>query len=78
MATFTQQEHGGFPVERAALGSCDLSMMHIGSEWQWLVRQAGRDVAEGAARTAADAQREAEAVALKLDQAGTVPRTGHR
>jgi hypothetical protein len=34
---FTQHEHGGFPVERAGLGSCDLSMMHIGGEWQWLV-----------------------------------------
>jgi hypothetical protein len=52
---FTQFEHGGFPIERAALGSCDLSMLHIDGEWQWLVRQAGRDVAEGAARTAVDA-----------------------
>jgi hypothetical protein len=32
----TQQEHGGFPLERAALGSCDLSVLHIGGEWQWL------------------------------------------
>jgi hypothetical protein len=45
---------------------CDLSVLPIGGEWQWLVRQAGRDVAEGAARAAADAKREAEAVALKL------------
>src|SRR5438477_13177913 len=37
---FRQQEHGGFPVERAALGSCDLSVLHVGGEWQWLVRQA--------------------------------------
>src|SRR6516162_2952323 len=35
--------------------------------WQWLVRQAARDVAEGAARRLADAQREAETVALALD-----------
>jgi hypothetical protein len=63
---FTQHEQGGFPVERAALGSCDLSILHIGGEWQWLVRRDGRDVAEGAARAAADAKREAEAVALKL------------
>jgi len=35
-------------------------------EWQWLVRQAGRDVAEGADRSAVDAQRQAEAVALEL------------
>jgi hypothetical protein len=33
-------------------------------EWQWLVRQAGRDVGEGAARTDADARRQAEAIAL--------------
>jgi hypothetical protein len=63
---FIQREHGGFPVEKAAIGSCDLSVLHVGGEWQWLVRQAGRDVAEGAAAAAADAQREAEAVALKL------------
>ena len=63
---FRQHEDGGFPVERAALGSCDLSVLHIGGEWQWLVRRGGRDVAEGAARAAADAKHEAEAVALKL------------
>jgi len=63
---FTQREDCGFPVERAALGSCDLSVLHIAGEWQWLVRQGGRDVAEGAAQAAADAKQEAEAVALKL------------
>jgi hypothetical protein len=65
----TQHEYGGFPIERAALGSCDLSVLRIGTEWEWLVRQAGRDVAEGAARTADDARREAiaAAVALELD-----------
>jgi hypothetical protein len=36
---FTHREHGGFPVEKAALGSCDLSVLHIGGEWEWLVRQ---------------------------------------
>jgi hypothetical protein len=61
---FTHLEHGGFPIERAALGSCDLSILHVGGEWQWLVRQAGRGLAEGAARTAVDAQRQAEAIAL--------------
>jgi len=30
---FTQHERGGFPVERAAFGSCDLSILHIGGEW---------------------------------------------
>jgi hypothetical protein len=40
---FTQHECGGFAIERAALGSCDLSVLHIGAEWQWLVRQAGRE-----------------------------------
>jgi hypothetical protein len=63
---FEQKEQGGFPIQRAAIGSCDLSMLHVGGEWQWLVRQAGRDVAEGAADAAVDAQRQAEAVALKL------------
>jgi hypothetical protein len=62
----TQREAGGFPVERAALGSCDLSVLRIGDQWQWLVRREGRDVAEGTAQAAADAKREAEAVALKL------------
>lgn len=63
---FTQHERGGFPIERAALGSCELSVLHVGGEWQWLVRQAGRDVAEGAARTAGDARREAVAAAAAL------------
>lgn len=63
---FTHLEHGGFPIERAALGSCELSILLIGGEWQWLVRQAGRDVAEGAARTDADARRQAEAIAREL------------
>ena len=57
---FTVHEQRGFPVERAALGSCDLSMLHIAGEWQWLVRQDGRDVAEGAASSSDDAKREAE------------------
>lgn len=63
---FTVREEGGFPVERAALGLCDLSILHVGGEWQWLVRQGGRDVAEGAASSADNAKEEAEAVALKL------------
>jgi hypothetical protein len=50
----TQHEHGGFPIECAALGPYDLSVLHIGGEWQWLVRRDGRDVAEGAARVAVD------------------------
>jgi hypothetical protein len=63
---FTVNEQGGFPVERAALGVCELSAMHIGGEWQWLVRQEGRDVAEGAASSCDDAKLEAETVALRL------------
>jgi hypothetical protein len=70
---FTVHEQGGFPVERAALDSCDLSMLHIAGEWQWLVRQDGRDMAEGAAPTADDARREAEAVALRLLERGPNP-----
>jgi hypothetical protein len=30
---FTQDEHGGFPIEPTALGSCDLSILHVGGEW---------------------------------------------
>jgi hypothetical protein len=60
---FTHKEHGGFPVEKAALGCCDLSVLRVAGNWEWLVRQAGRDVTEGTARTAVDAKREAENVA---------------
>ena len=63
---FTQHEFGGFPVERAALGSCDLSALHVGGEWQWLVRQADRDIDEEMARSAVEAKQEAESVALKV------------
>lgn len=60
---FTQHEEGGFPVERAVLGLCDLSVLHIAGEWQWLVQQFGQDVAEGAAITADEAKRQAEEAA---------------
>jgi hypothetical protein len=61
---FSSREKNGFPVERAALGLCDLSIMHIGGEWQWLVQQFGQDVAEGGAITADEAKRQAEEAAL--------------
>ena len=61
---FKHKERGVRPVERAVLGDCDLSVLHVGRKWQWFVRQAGRDVARGAARALADAQRQAEAEAL--------------
>lgn len=64
---FKQHDHGGFPVELAALGSCDLSVIHIGREWQWLVRQGGRDVVEGAATAADEAKGQAEEAALRFD-----------
>ena len=63
---FTEHEDGGFPVEKAAPGSCDLWVLHVGGEWQWLVRHAGRDVAEGAARGLVDTKNAAESMALKL------------
>ena len=38
---FTQFEHGGFPIERAALGSCDLSMLtSTGNGNGWFGKQA--------------------------------------
>jgi hypothetical protein len=53
-------------VRRAALGDCDLSVLHVGCEYHWLVRRDGRGVAEGAAPDLADARRPAEAVALTV------------
>jgi hypothetical protein len=61
-----ESREGGSPVGRAALGSCGLSVLHIVGEWQWLVRQDGRDVAEGASSSCDDPRQEAEAVALQL------------
>jgi hypothetical protein len=63
---FTDYDGGGFPVEKAALGGCDLSGAYVGGEWQWLVMCQGRAVAEGGARGYLAARREAEAVALCL------------
>jgi hypothetical protein len=62
---FTHCERGGFPVEKAALGGCDLSVAFIGGEWQWLIRREGRDIAEGAARACRAAKEQAEAVARR-------------
>jgi hypothetical protein len=59
-------EYGSFPVERAALGACDLSVLHVGGEWQRLVRRDGHDVAEGTARADLEAREQAEAVALSV------------
>jgi hypothetical protein len=64
---FDAPGHGGFPVERAELGSCDLLLMQIADTWCWLVRRDGQDVAEGVAGTADDARLLAEAAARKLD-----------
>jgi hypothetical protein len=53
----------GVPVQRAALGEADLSVMRIGPRWSWLVRRDGAEVAEGAADNLAAAQQAAEAAA---------------
>jgi hypothetical protein len=47
-------------------GGCDLSVLHVGGEWQWLVRRNGRDVAEGSARACLAAKQQAEAAALRF------------
>ena len=60
---FTDYDGGGFPVEKAVIGDCDLSVAYIGGEWQWLVKCRGREVAEGAARGYLAARRDAESVA---------------
>jgi hypothetical protein len=68
--SFEHKEQCSFPALRAAVGDCDLSVLHVArgrwGEWQWLVRRDGRDIAEGAAPALADAQRQAEAVALTV------------
>lgn len=61
-----QKEHGGFPIERAVVGSFDLSVLYVGGEWQWLVQCGGRDVAEGASRASLAARQQAEAVAHRI------------
>lgn len=60
---FTQHEHGGVAVRRAALADYDLSVMLIGDVAYWLVARNGHDVAEGKAsdvdRACMDAEKEA-------------------
>lgn len=63
---FTQDELLGYPVERAELSGCDLSVLYIDGEWQWLVQREGEDLAEGACRTEDDARMQAEAAALLI------------
>jgi hypothetical protein len=63
---FTQNDYRGFPVELAALGGCDLSVMFIGGGWQWLVRHCGRDVDEGSARGCLAAKQQAEDAAKRF------------
>jgi hypothetical protein len=53
-----EKECGGFPVERAAIGGFCLLVVYAGGEWQWLVRQDGRDIAEGGARAARAARQQ--------------------
>ena len=35
---FTQRVTGGFPIEKAAIGVRDLSVLSTRGEWQWLVK----------------------------------------
>jgi hypothetical protein len=60
---FTDYDWSGFPIEKATIGGCDLSVAYIGGEWQWLVKCHGREVAEGAARGYQAARQDAEAAA---------------
>jgi hypothetical protein len=61
----TQHEAGSFPLEITTIGGCELSVLRIGDEYHWLASRDGRDV-EGVARSAVDAKRDAENVALKI------------
>ena len=65
-ARFTDDDGGGFPVEKATMGGCDLPVVYVSGEWQWLVRCQGRDVAEGGARGYLAARWQAEAAARWL------------
>jgi hypothetical protein len=61
----TQHEDDGFPVRCAAVGEANLSVIHIGQRWLWLVRRHGTDIAEGIAESLAAAQQAAEAAATE-------------
>ena len=63
---FTDFKLASFPIEKAAVGLCELSVLHVAGVWQWRVRRHDRDVAEGVAHELVDAQRAAEAGAVKL------------
>jgi hypothetical protein len=63
---FTQYDLFGFPGELATLGDCDLSVMFVGGNWEWLVRHDGRDVAEGSPRCSAAAKQQAEDMARRF------------
>jgi hypothetical protein len=65
---FTQYELFGFPVELTEVGDCELRVCFVGGEWQWLVREGDRDIAEGAARGCAAAKQQAESVAGRFLQ----------
>jgi hypothetical protein len=63
---FTDYDRSGFPIEKATIGDCDLSVAHVGGEWQWLVKCHGREVAEGGARGYLAARQDAENVASRF------------
>jgi hypothetical protein len=56
----------GFPVEQAKCCGCDLSVVFVRGNWEWLVKHAGRDVAEGAARSCLGAKQQAEDAAKQF------------
>jgi hypothetical protein len=62
---FEHREWGGFPAQCAAVGDCDLSVLHADDTWHWLVRRDGVDLAEGEADSLIAAQQAAEAAARR-------------
>ena len=64
-----QREAGGFPIERAEVGNCELSVLFVGGEWQWLVRRGRHNLAEGVARASRAARQQAEAMAHRINAA---------
>ena len=65
---FAPRDHDELPAERAALGDCELAVMRIGGEWEWLVMREGREIAAGAAVRHDDARMQAEAAAQEINR----------
>ena len=63
---FEHKEQGGFPLQRATVGDCDLSVLPLGlRRWSWLMRRAGVALAEGEAYSLVASQEAATEAAVR-------------